>query len=329
MKLFFGYLFRTRRTAALLVLFASVTAAVFFLYGVPLEPILYAALLCGAVSLVLLLVDFSFYRRRMLLYRDVSANLPLMTEELPPRKDPEQEALRKMILRLAETNRENLSRLSGARRESIEYYTVWLHQIKTPIAAMRMILQSEDTEMNRELSVELFRIEQYAQMALYYLRLDSPSSDFLIQRIPLDRVIKQAVRQYAPLFVRRRIRLIYEETDARVLTDEKWLLFLLEQLLSNAVKYTVSGSVTIEFTEDETLKISDTGIGIAAEDLPRIFEKGFTGLSGRKDQKSTGLGLYLCKRTADKLGHTLSVTSRVGEGTSVSIDLHSAELGVE
>lgn len=329
MKLFFGYLFRYRRTAALLLLFASVTAAVFFLYGVPLEPILYAVLLFGAVSLVILFVDFSFYRRRMLLYRDVSANLPLMTEELVPLKDPEQEALREMILRLAETNRENLSRLSAAQRESIEYYTVWLHQIKTPIAAMRMILQSEDTEVNRELSAELFRIEQYAQMALYYLRLDSPSSDFLIRRVPLDRVIKQAVRQYAPLFVRRRIRLIYEETDARVLTDEKWLLFLLEQLLSNAVKYTVSGSVTIEFTEDETLKISDTGIGIAAEDLPRIFEKGFTGLSGRKDQKSTGLGLYLCKRTADKLGHTLSVNSRVGEGTSVSIDLHSAELGVE
>lgn len=192
-----------------------------------------------------------------------------------------------------------------------------------------MILQSEDTEMNRELSAELIRIEQYAQMALYYLRLDSPASDFVIQRIPLDTVIKQAVRQYAPLFVRRRIRLIYGGTDAKVLTDGKWLLFIVEQLLSNAVKYTVSGSVTIRFDENEVLTVSDTGIGIAAEDLPRIFEKGFTGLSGRTDRKSTGLGLYLCKRTADKLGHRIFAVSSVGEGTSVSVDLRSSGLDVE
>lgn len=329
MKLFLGYLYRYRRAAALLLPFAGVTAAVLFLYGVPLEPLVYAALLCGTILLAFLFTDFFFYRRRMRLYRDVSANLPLMTEELPPLKDPECEALRQMILRLAETSRESLSRLSAARRESVEYYTVWLHQIKTPIAAMRMILQAEDTETNRELSDELFRIEQYAQMALNYLRLESPSSDLRIERVPLDRIIKRAVRQYAPLFVRRRIRLIYEETDARVLTDEKWLLFLLEQLLSNAVKYTGSGSVTIRFGENEVLTISDTGIGIAAEDLPRVFEKGFTGLSGRANRKSTGLGLYLCKRTADKLGHRLSISSRVGAGTAVSVDLHSADLAIE
>lgn len=329
MKLFFEYLFQYRRVAAVFLLFSAVSALVFSLYNVPPEPIFYTALICAVIGLAVVFVRFFLYRRRRLLLRDIEANLPLMTEELPPVRDPEHEALRRIIFRLAEISRKNIADLNSERRESIEYYTVWMHQIKTPIAAMRMILQAEDTETNRELSAELFRIEQYAQMALYYLRLDSASTDFLIKKIPLDRVLKQAIHQYAPLFVRRKIRLIYRETDASVLSDEKWLLFLVEQLLSNAVKYTVSGSVTIEFTEDETLKISDTGIGIAAEDLPRIFEKGYTGLSGRTHRKSTGLGLYLCKRTADKLGHRIAVTSSVGEGTTVSIGLRSAEIEIE
>lgn len=329
MKLFFEYLFQYRYVAAVLLLFSAAAASVFFLYDVPPEPILYTLLICAVIGFVILFVRFFSYRRRRLLLRDIEANLPLMTEELPPVQNPEQEALRRIIVRLAQISKENIADLNGERRESIEYYTVWMHQIKTPIAAMRMILQAEDTETNRELSAELFRIEQYAQMALYYLRLDSPSSDFLIKKIALDRVVKQAIHKYAPLFVRRKIRLIYHETNAEILTDEKWLLFLVEQLLSNAVKYTVSGSVTIEFTEDETLKISDTGIGIAAEDLPRIFEKGFTGLSGRTHRKSTGLGLYLCKRTADKLGHRIAVTSSVGEGTTVSINLASTKIEIE
>ncbi|MCM1334228.1 MAG: sensor histidine kinase [Bacteroides sp.] len=329
MKLFFEYLYSFRRVAAVWLLFLAVAAGVFYLYDVSLEPILYTALICAAVGLIAILVRFVLYRRRSLLLRDIEANLPLMTDLLPPALDPEEKALCAIISRLGEISKRNIAALSAERRDSLEYYTVWLHQIKTPIAAMRMILQSEDTETNRELSAELFRIEEYAQMALNYLRLDSPTSDLVIREFPLDRVVKQAIHSYAPLFIRRKIRLVYHETDAAVVSDEKWLLFLIEQLLSNAIKYTNHGSVTIAFGEDRVLTIADTGIGIAAEDLPRIFEKGFTGLSGRKERKSTGLGLYLCKRTADKLGHRLSVSSRVGEGTTVSIDLSSVKLDIE
>ena len=179
---------------------------------------------------------------------------------------------------------------------------------------------------HRELLAELFRIEQYVEMVLSYLRLNSESSDYVFQEYDLDQIIKQAVHKYASQFVRKRIRLVYEPMNVFVLTDEKWLLFIIEQLLYNAVKYTQQGTVTITVTPDKILKISDTGIGIASEDLPRIFEKGFTGYNGRADKKSTGLGLYLCKTAADRLSHMISVQSEVGKGTVFILDLHENEL---
>ena len=211
----------------------------------------------------------------------------------------------------------------------MDYYTTWVHQIKTPISVMRMLLQEEDTGEHRELLAELFRIEQYVEMVLGYLRLGGESRDFVFQEYDLDSIIRQAIHKYAPLFVRNRIRLSYEPTDVRVLTDEKWLLFLIEQVLSNAIKYTPEGKVDITVTRDKVLRIADTGIGIAPEDLPRIFEKGFTGYNGRADKKSTGLGLYLCRLTAEKLSHKIKAESVVGEGTVFSVDLYRERLETE
>ncbi|MDE5945697.1 MAG: sensor histidine kinase, partial [Oscillospiraceae bacterium] len=201
-------------------------------------------------------------------------------------------------------------------------------RIKTPISIMQMILKSDDTDTNRELLAELFRIEQYSEMALNYLRLNSSSSDFVIRKYNLDNIIKQAVHRYAPQFIRRKIKLIYSAVDAEIITDEKWLLFIIEQILSNAIKYTLKGYVEIKYS-DEVLTITDTGIGIPEEDIPRIFEKGFTGLGGRKYKKATGLGLYLCKKSADKLGHKISIKSDVGKGTEVSIDFNIKYFDIE
>ena len=194
---------------------------------------------------------------------------------------------------------------------------------------MKMILQQEDTEENHLLSAELFRIEQYTEMALQYLRLDSKTNDFVFQQYDLDSIIRQAIRKYAPQFILRKIRLIYEQVSMTILTDEKWMLFLLEQLLSNAIKYTPHGSVTISVTPEKVLQVADTGIGIAPEDLPRIFEKGFTGYNGRADKKSTGLGLYLCQQAAKKISVSLSVTSEVGKGSVFFVHLIIPPLQVE
>ena len=214
-------------------------------------------------------------------------------------------------------------------QELVEYYTVWAHQIKTPIAAMRLLLQDADTDEQRALLEQVQSVEQYVEMVLGYLRLESPSSDYVIRNYALDDIVRQAVRKYASQFIRRRLRLEYTPLNVSVITDEKWLLFVIEQVLSNALKYTRSGSVSIMLEAPKTLCIRDTGIGIASEDLPRVFEKGFTGCNGRTDKRATGIGLYLCRRILEKLGHTIAITSTVGEGTTVRICLQQDALEVE
>ena len=144
------------------------------------------------------------------------------------------------------------------------------------------------------MKMEVFRIEQYVDMVLQYLRLDSTAKDLVLQRCQLDAVVRQTVRKYAKLFILKKIQLVFQETKWEVLSDEKWLCFLLEQLLSNALKYTPEGGKISIFLDGETnLVIADTGIGIAPEDLPRVFEKGFTGNNGRMDKKPTGIALPL------------------------------------
>lgn len=323
------YFWQHRLTGMVFLADVCIFALVFSLYDLETEAVAYAGALCALFMTIVAAVSLLRYaaahknRRRMLLHPE------LLTEDLPQVGTLAEEDYQEMIRSLKALYDANLTAWENERKESMDYYTTWVHQIKTPIAVMRMMLQGEDTEEHRELSAELFRIEQYVGMVLSYLRLGSDSSDFVFQEYRLDGIIRQAIRKYAGQFIGKRITIEYEPTDISVLTDEKWLLFIIEQLLSNAVKYTERGRVFITVTEEEVLKISDTGIGIAPEDIPRIFEKGFTGYNGRADKKSTGLGLYLCRLTAEKLSHKLSVESVMGEGTTFSLDLHTDRLETE
>lgn len=328
MKLFFKYLYQYRYNALIFLIFSLIFAVIFILYDTNTEAVLYAFVICIITGLMITALGFIRFRKRYILLKNIYKNLPLQTDIIPDSDNPVEKMLDEIIKKLSEISSDNITNLKSSQQDSINYFTVWVHQIKTPISAMQMILQSEDTENNRILLSELFRIEQYAEMALYYLRLGSESTDFVIGKFSLDKIIKKAVCRYAPQFIAKKIKLVYLPADDEILTDEKWLLFIIEQLLSNAVKYTAKGSVTIKYV-NSILMVADTGIGISPEDLPRIFEKGYTGLSGRLDRKSTGLGLYLCKRTADNLGHSISVSSAVGQGTVFYIDLSRKKFDIE
>ena len=179
------------------------------------------------------------------------------------------------------------------------------------------------------MEAELLKIGQYVDMVLGYLRLDSDSTDYVFQDTELDILIRQAVRKFARLFILKHITLDFRETGRKVVTDGKWLSFVVEQLLSNALKYTPAGGTVRIYGDGETLVIADTGIGIREEDLPRVFEKGFTGYNGRTGQKSTGIGLYLCRRVTEKLGHGLTIVSRPGQGTIVRLDLSRKQRTME
>ena len=222
--------------------------------------------------------------------------------------------------------RKKMQEEQGNRYDDLnDYYSMWVHQIKTPIAAMGLLLEEADPKQRPDLSLELFKIESYVEMVTGYLRTESLGGDWLLKEQDLDSMIRQAVKKYAKMFISKKISLSYEPVSAQVLTDEKWLVFVLEQILSNGLKYTGKGQISI-YLEDEILVIEDTGIGIEKEDLPRIFEKGYTGRNGRTDKKATGIGLYLVKKIMDKLGHGIWIDSEVSKGTKVYLDLRQKKL---
>lgn len=298
-------------------------AAIFALYGIDMQVIWYPLLLCVVVTAV-------FFLRGIVRDREKHRELKMLREAqdvdremLPQPESGTEEDYQELVCAVQERLRNEKEAQEEARKDMEDYYAMWVHQIKAPIAVMNVLLQQADTAENRELRAELFRVEQYADMALSYVRLGDGASDLVIQEYALDEIIRKAVRKYAGQFIRKKIRLIYEGTDIRVLTDEKWLTFIIEQLLSNAIKYTSRGSVTITVDDRKKMTVTDTGIGIAPEDLPRIFEKGYTGYNGRRDKKSTGIGLYLCRMAAERLGHKLTAASEPGEGSSFTIDLES------
>ena len=325
MKLFGAYLRQRWKVLLGAALFYALFAVSFYLYRLPLAAVWYPAALTAVLGLCFFLCDFARVRRT---HVELTALVRAGADQIGPLPETERildrdyqtiiEALEKEVRALEEA-------LDSRLREANEYYTVWAHQIKTPIAAMELMLKDEDSAQARRLRGELFRIEQYVEMVLTYLRLQDAGSDYVFRRQDLDAILRQSVKRFSAEFIGRKIRLEYEPTELSLVTDEKWLGFVLEQLLSNALKYTPSGCVRIFLREHTTLCIQDTGIGIAPEDLPRIFEKGYTGLNGRTDQKATGLGLYLCRRICENLGIGLRAESAVGQGTTVMLDLTQTE----
>ncbi|MEA4964245.1 MAG: sensor histidine kinase [Oscillospiraceae bacterium] len=316
------YLWQKRRLIALLLAFACIFALVFFLYHLPAEPLLYAAVLCLFVGCVLFFAGFvAFVRRRRFLFR-VFSNVREEVLSLPEPSDALEEDYQSLLRAVCMDRAELAAAAETQRQELLDYYTLWLHQIKTPIAAMQLLLTQSPPD-GEAVSAELLKIETYASMVLTYLRLDSDYTDFVLRRCELDDIVRAALRKFARLFILKKITLRFTETGRAVLTDEKWLGFVVEQVLLNALKYTPAGGTIRIFGSGDALMIADNGIGIQPEDLPRIFEKGFTGYNGREESKSTGLGLYLSKRIFRRLGHTIEVVARPGGGTEVRLTLQN------
>ena len=326
---FFKAYFREHwRMLCFFVLLCALFSVCFSLYGLPLQAVWYPAALAAVCGAALLAPD---YLRSLRLHRQWQRLLeccPQLPEQLPASFGVEGQDAAAVIRSLLASQQEYTRRSQRRYRDMVDYYTVWAHQIKTPIAAMELSLQQEDTDLSRRLRVELRRIEQYVDMVLVFLRMDSDSTDYVFRVCSLDDMLSRVLRRLSGEFIARRLQLEYTPTGLSVLTDEKWLSFVVEQVLSNALKYTKTGSIRI-WAEGESLFICDTGIGIASEDLPRIFEKGYTGQTGRQEMKASGLGLYLCRQVCRCLGHTISAQSVPGCGTTIRIDLHRDQLTVE
>lgn len=321
MKLFGLYLKQRWSVFGTFILFFITFLITFYLYHLPVKAVIYPFLLCAFAGIIIIIADFIRMRKKHIALSKLKSVSASLISELPHSPLIECRDYQDIIQSLKEQQKNLQTEMTEGYNETVEYYTVWAHQIKTPIAAMKLNLQNEDTTLSRRLSSDLFRIEQYVEMALTFLRLSSPSTDYVFKEYDLDAVIKQAVRKFSGEFINRKISLDYKPISISVITDEKWLSFCLEQIISNALKYTREGSVKIYLETPKTLCIEDTGIGIAPEDLPRIFEKGYTGYNGRTDKSASGIGLYLCRSILERLGHKITASSVVGQGTVIRINL--------
>lgn len=313
---------------ALWVIISTIFAVVLWCYRIPLRAAAYAAGLSGFFLVVVGLVDFIRFSRLHSTLQKLEDEILFTADNLPETSDALHKDYSVLVRKLFEENRLLRSEAEKTFSDMTDYYTLWAHQIKTPIAAMELVLQQNDGDEFRELHDNLGKIEHYVEMVLCYLRVNSDNSDLVIKEHDLDEIVRPAVRKYSRMFIRKKLSLDYESLNSRVLTDEKWLQFVVEQVISNAVKYTPSGGIRIYHETPSTLCIEDTGIGISKEDLPRIFEKGSTGLNGRLDKKASGMGLYLCKKICTKLGHKIAAESD-GNGTTIRIDLSTEKIGIE
>lgn len=310
-----------------------------YLIGARKQDLVYAAVLDAILLLITVLVGFFRYSSKV---KALSNALKRPVEEqakLPEATDDVEMLYHRLLENQSIARSESESSAAIRQSQMRDYYSMWVHQIKTPISAMKLLLEAEreelgllicDDEQSQYLlsdnvdsfEDELFRIEEYVSMALQYQRVSSTENDFVLEKVSVDGVIRDTIKKYAKIMIRRHIGINYSGTGQEVYTDGKWLAFMLEQILSNAIKYTPQGFVTIETAEEKDrffITIKDTGIGIKAEDLPRVFEKGYTGYNGHADKKATGIGLYLCRQMADKLGHTIRMESEIGKGTKVWI----------
>lgn len=329
MNFFMIYLRHRLRINLFFLACSAVFIFSFWLYRLPLAAVMYPVILCGAVIFAAFIYDYIKSLRKYRGLIEASSLKSSLMPQMPDISGLDDIGYQAVIDSLKDEIRELVSDSDIRYKNMIDYYTVWAHQIKTPIASMKLSLGASDSALSYKLSCELIRIEQYVEMVMTYLRLDSDYTDYVFKEQNLDIIIRQSLRRLAPEFILKKLKIEYETIDYRVVTDEKWLSFVVEQLLTNALKYTGEGSIRIFMRNKCELCISDTGVGIDKSDLPRIFEKGYTGCNGRSEGASSGLGLYLCKRIIKNLGFTISAQSELGKGTCMIIDLSQNKVNVE
>ena len=318
---FIKYYIRSRLPFYLLVIFNGIILILFaFLFEEAADVLYYSLTILTFVSIIMVAWDlFRSYQSYKLAY---------LYEEITPLSP-----LEFYLAQTLENARENQKNQTeeGCKRytDLMDYYTLWVHQIKTPIAASQLLVQDvTDSNTRSLLEQEIFKIDAYTNLVLQYLRLENFHDDLQLKQVALEHLVKEVIRKHSLFFIQKGLTINLDDLDVKVISDEKWLLVIIEQILSNSLKYTKSGGIEIYF-KDNTLYLKDSGIGIKDSDILRVFERGFSGYNGRLTQQSSGLGLYLSKKIADQLGHDISISSQVGQGTTVSIHFQKKKLAID
>lgn len=270
------------------------------------------------------------YFRRAGFYKELLARLEsldqkyLITEMIERPDFLEGKLLYDVMIQVNKSMNDRLASYRRASNDYREYIETWVHEVKTPIASSRLMIENNKNEVTRSLETEISRIEGYVEQALFYTRSNSVEKDYIIKKVNLKEMISSCVKKNARALIESRISVQMQDLEEDVFTDAKWIDFIVGQILSNSIKYRRDQDPQIKiFAEKKEnsirLSICDNGIGIPPQDIRRVFEKGFTGENGRRFTRSTGMGLYLCKKLCEKLGLSISLTSQVGQGALIEI----------
>jgi len=319
MKLLKNFLYERRIIYSMYLIFWGLIFLTFYLYEFSFAPFLDGWLFTLFALVVYSLIAFyRAFRRQKQLELLATKDLQLNSLIFLPKAETLSEQTYQEVLRLVlETKNDQQEELLQKQKNMLDDFGLWLHQIKTPVAALDLLIQSGQLEP-RTMKNELFKINEYLQMILNYMRQNLDQADLVFQQLSIEKILKSVVKKYATFFSQKNLSLQFGELEGVVYSDQKWLIFILEQIIFNAIKYTENGTISISFLDNQ-LTIHDTGIGIRAEDLPRVFEKGYTGMNGREQQRASGLGLYLSQEAASKLGCQLYIESQIKQGTKVTI----------
>lgn len=317
MKFFKRYILSSTKLICFFLLSFLIFTVIFTLYKIPIGAVIYPTILCFCAGLVFIVFDYikKYHVHRKLLEvkqldAKLIANMPNTNNIIEHDYQMIIQTLKKKIYDLETTKNKQYS-------DMIDYYTLWAHQIKTPITSMKLALKIPTSNAKNNFQTNLHRIEQYVDMVLAFMRLNSKYSDYIFKEYSLDNIAKACIKKFSHDFISKKIKLNYVTINKLIITDKKWFSLVIEQLLSNALKYTKNGSIKIYFSNDNTLCIADTGIGIKPEDIPRIFDKGYTGYNGHNIRHSSGIGLYICKRICNDLKIKINVKSQYNVGTSI------------
>ena len=234
--------------------------------------------------------------------------------------------LKKTLNEIDKSMLENVNKYKHFQEEYKEYIELWIHEIKIPIAASKMVIENNKNQVTKSIDEELDKVENYIEQALYYARSNTLEKDYYIRKCKIKDFVNESVKRNKNAFIQERIKVNIHDVEREVSTDSKWIIFILNQIIQNSIKYMKKDeNKEIEIYSEQgkekvILYIKDNGIGIKEEEIARAFEKGFTGTNGRiSNKKSTGIGLYLCKKLCDKLGISIKLDSEENEGTTVRI----------
>ena len=325
----FKLFLREKAITILLLLFGIITIEIFLMaYNVGMFIKIYIPLIIIGLYVISIVIEYfkkkKFYDNLLKILDELEEKY-LITEIINTPNFLEGKILKNTLEQIDKSMLENVNKYKYMTEDYKEYIELWIHEIKIPIAASKMVIENNKNEVTKSIDEELDKVENYIEQALFYARSNTVEKDYYIRKVFLKEIVNESIKKNKSSLIQEKISINIHDLDLEVNTDNKWIVFILNQIIQNSIKYRKKEESVIEIyasqgKENVILYIKDNGIGIKQGEITRVFEKGFTGTNGRlSNKKSTGIGLYLCKKLCNKLGIGIELNSVQNEGTEVKI----------